>query len=172
MGRKWVILGRIGALMPLMQMSTPSKAYLAGNFRHLLDDKNRVTIPSPWRGLFEKGTSFLAIPNLGGYVSVLPPEEANKLYEKFAQVPLSDTAAQNDISVFMSGTQSFSFDSQGRIALSESLFGHAGLGGPKSEVVLVGGLNKFNIYNPTMWSQVEQESTTASQRSVMQRFGI
>lgn len=155
-----------------MQMSTPSKAYLAGNFRHLLDDKNRVTIPSPWRGLFAKGTSFLAIPNPGGYVSVLPPAEADKLYEKFAQVPLSDVEGQDGISAFMARTQSFSFDSQGRIALNETLFSFAGLGGPKSEVVLVGGLNKFNIYNPTKWSQVEQESTASSQRSVMQRFGI
>ena len=155
-----------------MQMSTPSKAYLAGNFRHLLDDKNRVTIPSPWRGLFAKGTSFLAIPNPGGYVSVLPPPEADKLYEKFAQVPLSDVEGQDGISALMARTQAFSFDSQGRIALHETLFSFAGLGGPKSEVVLVGGLNKFNIYNPTKWSQVEQESTASSQRSVMQRFGI
>ncbi len=153
-------------------MSTPSKTYLAGNFRHFLDDKNRVTIPSNWRGLFEKGTSFLAIPNPGGYVSVLPPKEADKLYDKFAEVPFSDTAAQNDISVFMSSTQAFTFDSQGRIALNESLSRHAALGGPKSEVVLVGGLNKFNIYNPAMWSEVEQESTPATQRGVMQRFGI
>lgn len=165
-------MGQIGALMPRMQMSTPSKAYLAGNFRHFLDDKNRVTIPSAWRGLFEKGTSFLAIPNPGGYVSVLPPIEADKLYEKFAGVPLSDTEAQNDINVFMASTQTFSFDSQGRIALTDSLSAHAGLSGPKSEVVLVGGLNKFNIYNAARWAEAEAASNSASQRSVMQRFGI
>ena len=155
-----------------MQMSTPSKAYLAGNFRHFLDDKNRVTIPSSWRGLFAKGTSFLAIPNPGGYVSVLPPVEADKLYEKFAAVPLSDTEAQNDISVFMASTQNLAFDSQGRIALNETLSAHAGLTSPKSEVVLVGSLNKFNLYNAAKWAEVESASTSASQRSVMQRFGI
>ena len=158
--------------MPAMQMSTPPKAYLAGNFRHFLDDKNRVTIPSSWRGHFEKGTSFLAIPNPGGWVSVLPPIEADKLYEKFAAVPLSDTEAQNDINVFMASTQTFSFDSQGRIALNESLSAHAGLSGPKGEVVLVGGLNKFNVYNAERWDKAQASSTAASQRSVMERFGI
>jgi MraZ protein len=153
-------------------MSTPSKAYLAGTFRHYLDDKNRLTIPSSWRGLFAKGTTFLAIPNPGGYISVLPPAEADKLYEKFAAVPLSDTEAQNDISVFMARTQTLSFDSQGRIALNESLSAHGGLASPKSEAVLVGGLNKFNLYNATKWAEVETASTSASQRSVMQRFGI
>lgn len=153
-------------------MSTSSKAYLAGTFRHFQDDKGRLTVPSAWRGLFAKGTTFLAIPNPGGYISVLPPTEADKLYDKFAAVPLSDTDAQNDISAFMANTQTLSFDSQGRIALNESLSAHGGLADPKSEVVLVGGLNKFNLYNATKWAEVESTSTSASQRSVMQRFGI
>lgn len=165
-------MGQIGALMPAMQMSTPPKAYLAGNFRHGLDDKNRLTIPSSWRSHFEKGTSFLAIPNPGGWVSVLPPIEADKLYEKFAAVPLSDTEAQTDINVFMASTQTFSFDSQGRIALNESLSAHAGLSGPKTEAVLVGGLNKFNVYNAERWDKAQTRSTADSQRSVMERFGI
>ena len=155
-----------------MPMSTPPKPYFAGNFRHSLDEKNHLTIPSSWRGLFAKGTTFLAIPNPGGYVTVLPPAEAEKLYEKFAAVPLSDTEAQNDISVFTASTQTLSFDSQGRIALNESLSSHAGITSSKSEVVLVGGLNKFNLYNTAKWTEVESASTSASQRSVMQRFGI
>ncbi|MCC5023565.1 MAG: mraZ [Candidatus Synoicihabitans palmerolidicus] len=153
-------------------MSTAKKQYLTGKFRHNLDDKNRVTVPSAWRNLFEKGTTFLAIPNPGGYVTVLPPVEANKLYEKFAEVPLSDTEAQDEVSAFMANTQAFSFDSQGRIALMESLFEHANLKGPKEEVVLVGGFNKFNIYSPERWAIAEQKSTPSSQGNVMRRFGI
>jgi MraZ protein len=103
---------------------------------------------------------------------VLPPEEADKLYNKFAEVPLSDVDAQDEISAFMASTQAFTFDSQGRIALSESLFSHAGLKGPKEEVVLVGGFNKFNLYSPERWAIAEQKSTPARQGDVMRRFGI
>ena len=47
-------------------MSTSGKPYLTGKFRHNLDDKNRLTIPSAWRSMFDKETTFLAIPNPGG----------------------------------------------------------------------------------------------------------
>ncbi len=103
---------------------------------------------------------------------MLPPEEADKLYDKFAQVPLSDVEAQDEISAFMASTQAFSFDSQGRIQLVDSLFAHAGLKGPKEEVVLVGGFNKFNLYSPERWAIAEQKSSPATQGSVMRRFGI
>lgn len=153
-------------------MSTSGKAHLAGIFRHFLDDKNRVTIPSAWRSLYEKDATFLAIPNPAGYVTVLPPLEADKLYDKFAAVPLSDAEAQDDLAAFMASTQSFTFDGQGRIALNESLSAHAGLAGPKGEVVLVGSSNKFNLYSPDRWALVAQKSTASSQGSVMRRFGI
>lgn len=153
-------------------MSTSGKSYLTGKFRHNLDEKNRVTIPSTWRSLFPKETTFLAIPNMGGYVTVLPPAEADKLYEKFAAVPLSDTEAQDEINAFMANTQAITFDSQGRIALSEDLFTHAGLKGPKQEVVMVGAFNKFNIFSPERWELTAQKSTSATQGDAMRRFGI
>ncbi|WED66146.1 division/cell wall cluster transcriptional repressor MraZ [Synoicihabitans lomoniglobus] len=103
---------------------------------------------------------------------MLPPVEADKLYDKFAEVPLSDVEAQDEISAFMASTQAFKFDSQGRIALVESLFHHAELKGPKEEVVLVGGFNKFNLYSPARWAIAEQKSTPSSQGNVMRRFGI
>ncbi len=159
-------------MIALILMSTSGKAHLSGLYRHYLDDKNRVTIPSAWRGLFEKDATFLAIPNPAGYASVLPPLEADKLYDKFAAVPLSDAEAQDDISAFMAKTQSFKFDSQGRIGLSETLFSHVGLTGPKEEVVLVGSASKFNIYSPARWALVEVKSTSATQASVMKRFAI
>lgn len=171
-GLKWVILGHIGALVTSIPMLTLPKAHLTGVYRHFLDDKNRVTIPSAWRNLFGKEANFLAIPNPAGYVSVLPPLEAEKLYDKFAEVPLSDEEAQDDISVFMSNTQSFKFDSQGRIGLSDGLFNHVGLNGPKEEVVLVGSANKFNIYSSARWAEVAAKSTRATQANVMKRFAI
>jgi MraZ protein len=157
--------------IPIPMVTLP-KAHLTGVFRHYLDDKNRVTIPSQWRNLFDKETTFLAIPNPGGYASVLPPIEADKLYDKFAAIPHSDEESQDDITAFMAATQAFKFDSQGRISLSEILFNHVGLVGPKEEVVLVGSSNKFNIYSPLRWAQVEAKSTKATQADVMKRFSI
>ncbi|WP_221030984.1 division/cell wall cluster transcriptional repressor MraZ [Actomonas aquatica] len=153
-------------------MSSPRKNYFTGQFRHTLDDKGRCTVPSAWRKNFEKEDQFLAIPNPGGYVTVLPPAEADKLYDKFAEVPLGDTEAQDEISTFFASTQAFKFDGAGRLALMESLFSHANLEGPKAEVVLVGGMNKFNIYSSERWAAIQAKSTPATQGNTMRRFGI
>lgn len=153
-------------------MSTSGKSNLTGIFRHNLDDKNRVTVPSVWRNLFEKEDTFLAIPNPDGYVTVLPPIEAEKLHDKFSAVPLHDTDGQDAITAFMAKAQAFKFDKQGRIALSDSLFAHVGLSGPKEEVILVGSATKFNLYNPEDWAEREAKNTSATVANVMKRFAI
>ncbi len=153
-------------------MSSPRKSYLTGQFRHTLDDKGRFTVPSLWRKNFAKEDQFLAIPNPGGYVTILPPAEADKLYDKFAEVPLGDTEAQDEINTFFASTQTLGIDGAGRVALSEFLFEHAGLKGPKDDVVLVGGMNKMNIYSSAHWAATQAKSTSATQRDTMRRFGI
>jgi MraZ protein len=150
-------------------MASTGKPFYTGLFRHSLDDKNRLTIPSAWRAAHDKEATFLAVPNPAGYVSVLPPAEVEKLYEKIAAVPLSDAEAQTEVAAFFAIAQTFSFDSQGRIALNEALMKHAGL---EKEVVLNGGFTKFNLYNPQRWAAVEQKSSPSSQADFMRRFGI
>lgn len=150
-------------------MAILGKPFYTGLFRHTLDDKNRLTIPSSWRSAHGGEDTFLATPNPDGYVSVLPPAEVDKLYEKIAAVPLSDASAQAEIASFFAVTQAFTFDKQGRIALSDPLLRHAGIG---KDAVLSGGLSKFNIYSPERWALTEQKSSSASQADFMRRFGI
>ncbi len=153
-------------------MSTSPKRVLTGEFRPTLDDKGRFTLPAQWRKHFEKDDQFLAIPSSKGYVTVLPPAEVEKIYDKFAEIPLSDDEAQEEISAFFANTQTFSFDATGRMALSDFLCRHAGIKGPKDEVVLVGVMNKFNVFSTERWAETQAKSTAATQRDAMRRFGI
>ena len=59
----------------------------AGEFRHAMDAKNRVTIPSRWRrGEIDE---FFAIPHLkGGFLMVMPPAEFSRLAEKVEHDPI------------------------------------------------------------------------------------
>jgi MraZ protein len=149
-------------------MATLGKPFYTGLFRHALDDKNRLTIPSSWRSAHEPSATFLATPNPDGYVSVLPPAEVEKLYEKIASVPLSDAAAQAGIAAFFAATHAFTFDKQGRIALTERLLQHAGI---KRDAVLSGSLSKFNIFSPARWEAVEQTTSAGTQADYKRRFG-
>lgn len=136
-------------------MATDRKFY-TGLFRHSLDDKGRLTIPSSWRAAHQEDERFLATPHPDGYIAVLPPGEVDKLHEKISAMKMSNAKAQSFAARFFSQTQDFSFDKAGRVGLSDELLQHAGI---DKEAVLVGTLTKFHIYSPARWQQ--EESNTA-----------
>jgi len=150
-------------------MSPTGRILYTGTFRHNLDDKRRLTIPSAWRSAHEDNDQFLATPNPDGYVSVLPPAEVAKLFDKVAAVPMADAEAQAEIAAFFAIAQSFTFDKQGRIALSDALLKHARI---DKEAVLGGSLTKFNIYSPDRWSLVEQRPGASNPAGFLRRYQI
>jgi MraZ protein len=150
-------------------MAFPGKTSYAGDFRHALDDKNRVTIPSAWRTALPEEAEYLATPHHDGYVMILPPTEVDKLHAKFAAIPLSDSDAQDAIASFFSQSQALTFDKSGRVALSDSLRAHAGIG---KDVVLAGAGTKFNVYNPAHWERLRARQAAAGQGNAMRRLGI
>ena len=150
-------------------MAQAAKPVFTGLFRHTLDDKGRLTIPSEWRHAHAPESTFLATPHPDGYIAVLPPAEVEKLHDKITALKLSDAAAQAFSARFFSQTQSFSFDKSGRVGLTTELLKHAGIEG---DAVLVGSLTKFNIYNPARWQQEEARTTGESFGDLMRRLDI
>jgi MraZ protein len=150
-------------------MAQAGKAFYTGLFRHTLDDKARLTIPSAWRAAHAEDDTFLATPHPDGYVAVLPPSEVEKLHAKISEMKLSDAAAQAFAARFFSQTQSFSFDKSGRVGLSADLLKHAGI---EKDAVLVGSLTKFNLYNPARWQQEETRTAGGNFGDLMRKLDI
>lgn len=150
-------------------MAQLGKPLYTGLFRHTLDDKNRLTIPSAWRSAHAENDSFLATPHPDGYVAVLPPAEVEKLHVKIAAMALSDRDAQDVAARFFAATHAFTFDKQGRISLTDELRAHAGI---SRDAVLVGSLTKFNVYSPDRWIKVEQRTAGENFGDLMRRIGI
>lgn len=150
-------------------MPQAGKAFFTGLFRHTLDDKGRLTIPSAWRYAHAEADTFLATPHPDGYIAVLPPAEVEKLHEKISAMKLGDAAAQAFAARFFSQTQTFSFDKSGRVGLSPDLLRHAGIG---KDAVLVGSLTKFNIYHPARWQQEETRTAGENFGDLMRRLDI
>ena len=149
-------------------MAQPGTAY-TGLFRHTLDDKNRVTIPSAWRAAHSENEQFLATPHPDGYIAILPPDEIAKLRTKIEAIALSDGSGQDFAARFFAQTQAVGFDKQGRIMLTTELLGHAGIA---KDAVLVGSLTKFSLYSPERWSRVEQRTAGENFGDLMRRLGI
>lgn len=150
-------------------MAQSGKSVFTGLFRHTLDDKGRLTIPSDWRAAHAPESTFLATPHPDGYVAVLPASEVDKLHEKISAMKLSDAAAQAFAARFFSQTQSFACDKSGRVGLTPELLKHAGIA---KDAVLVGSLTKFNIYNPARWQQEEARTAGENFGDLMRRLDI
>ena len=150
-------------------MEQPGKPVYTGLFRHTLDDKGRLTIPSEWRAAHAPEETFLATPHPDGYIAVLPPDEVEKLRAKFSAMKLSDSEAQAFAARFSSQTQGISFDKSGRVGLTPSLLEHAEI---TKDAVLVASFTKFNIYSPARWQQEETRTAGENFGDMMRRLDI
>jgi MraZ protein len=120
-----------------------------GRFERSLDDKGRLTLPSDWRQAHDETQTFLAVPN-DGHITVLPPDEVEKIRGQIKALKLKDKLAQAAATKFFSEAQTFSFDKAGRVILDAALLEQAGI---ERDVVCAGALTKFNIFSPARWKQ-------------------
>src|SRR3982074_2026985 len=119
--------------------SQPQK-FFAGEFRHSIDDKNRIPIPSRWRQ--NEGEDFIILPEPHHqYLLVMSVEEFARTS---AQAETDSTISARDRRIFSrqlhSRAEHGASDRQGRLVLPEDLCKQLGL---KGEVALVGGRGRF-----------------------------
>src|SRR6478672_1996602 len=139
--------------------SQPQK-FFAGQFRHAIDEKHRITIPSRWRG--EGGEEFIILPEpQHQFLLVMSQEEFARMS---AQAESHSAVSARDRRVFLrhlhSRAQHGSSDRQGRLVLPEELCKKVGL---KGEVALVGGRGRFEIWNLGRWKKAHEDETSTYQ---------
>ena len=143
-----------------MDSIASAQAFYAGQFRHAIDEKNRITVPSRWR---RKGTEeFILLPDSQNqFLLVMAPEEFARM-SAFAEN--NDSVAARERRVFLrqlhSRAQHGVADKQGRLVLPEDLCRKIGL---KGEVALVGGRGRFEIWNVARWKRAHEEETPTYQ---------
>ena len=147
-----------------------------GEFRHNLDDKGRLTIPSAWRPDKDGDDNyFLALPSVeegaSAYVTVYPPKMIQRLEERISQISMGDVEGQRMVAELMSMAHSFSCDKQGRMSLSDKLVNHAQI---KKSTVLLGKMSTFSIYSEELYN-ARQESGPSDpnvRAAVFKRFEL
>jgi len=122
------------------------RTVFVGNYRHAVDEKKRVAIPARWRAAASGASEFCVLPSPKNCLVVVSSEMVTKMLEKADEMPLyGDDQRQDGLRVIASQAHVTPVDGQGRINLSESLLASAGI---TDEAVLVGVLNKFEIWSP------------------------
>jgi MraZ protein len=144
-----------------MDTTPPEKSsFYAGQFRHAIDEKNRITIPSRWR--HDGPEEFIILPEATHqFLLVMSPEEFSRMSSAAEKDP---AVTARDRRVFLrhlhSRAQHGTADRQGRLVLPEDLCRKLDL---KGEVALVGGRGRFEIWNLKRWEKAHEEETATYQ---------
>ncbi len=129
--------------------------YYNSCYQHGVDEKRRVQIPAKWRPA-EPGTELTVIlwpqHQAGACLRVLPPSQMAKMKADLDVMPNSDPQKVVLKRFIGSGSVQVTLDKAGRICLPEEMARMAGL---KGEAVLVGLLDRFEIWSPDRYQNVK-----------------
>jgi MraZ protein len=153
-GRLWRDIQEPIGFMNHLTDSITNEIYV-GEFKHVLDVKGRLTLPSKWRFETHMGQLYLALPNPIGCVTIYPPKMIKKLEEKVSQVSLGDKQGQKVLTKLFSKADSFFYDKQGRVLLNEHLMKHSRI---EKSALLVGNYVTFSIWNPIRYEEYSKQS--------------
>lgn len=135
-----------------------------GRSKHTLDEKGRLAIPARFKEtLNQKEEDCLVVTNHLNCLWAFSKDDWRHIEEKIANLPLMDSAVNKFRRYFVSGAQECPLK-QGRITIPPDLREIAGL---SKEVMLVGELKIFEIWDRSKWDEEFQKAresfTDASQ---------
>ncbi|MCS6771130.1 MAG: hypothetical protein NZ740_03800 [Kiritimatiellae bacterium] len=136
-----------------------STGVFVGQFRHLLDPKKRLTIPSQWRDQVGEPQQLFVMPGVDQRcLTVFPARELANRIERIKSMSVGDGKGRDFMRLLGSRSELLSWDAQGRIRVKDELLDYAGL---QSDVVLVGALECFELWSPDLWQKHQESSDTS-----------
>ena len=136
---------------------------LIGEYKHTLDPKKRLSLPSKWRK--ELGKKLVVTRGLDNCLFVYPISEWKKITEKVAELPLGQADTRSFNRFFLSGAVEVEVDSVGRILVPDFL---KDFGKLDSKVVLAGIHSRIEIWDEERWETykhaIEQEADSLAEK--------
>ena len=125
---------------------------MTGTYEHSIDAKGRLFIPAKLRE--ELGVTFYLAMGVDECLAIYPQETWNRLTEKFASLPMSQSAAMRPL---FANASKCELDSQGRIVIPQKLRKYAGL---EKDAVIIGVNDRAEIWSAETWNAREEEEMT------------
>ena len=136
---------------------------MTGTYEHSIDAKGRLFIPAKLRE--ELGVTFYLAMGVDECLAIYPQETWNRFTEKFASLPMSQSAAMRPL---FANASKCELDSQGRALIPQNLRDYAGL---TKAVTVVGCNNHAELWDSDSWSRIyEMETTPENIAAVMEEL--
>lgn len=120
---------------------------LIGEYKHNLDAKKRLSIPSKFRK--ELGEGAVITRGLDNCLFVFPSAYWAKLAERLGNMPIVQQDSRSFARLLLSGAAEVEFDGLGRILVPEYLKNYANL---KKVAVIAGVYNRLEIWDEATWN--------------------
>ena len=139
--------------------------YYNSLFRHGVDEKRRVQIPAKWRPP-QAGVELTLVvwpkAKEGPCLRVLPPQQMAALMRDIDAMPNSDP--NKGVLKRFIGSESVQapLDKAGRICLPEEMANKAGI---TDQAVLVGLLDRFEIWSPERYERIKASDAVMAQEA-------
>lgn len=124
---------------------------LIGEYKHTLDSKKRLSLPSRWRK--ELGKKLVVTRGLDNCLFVYPLREWQKITAKVGQLPLGQADTRSFNRFFLSGAVEVEIDKIGRILVPDFLKEFAKL---STAVVLAGIHDRVEIWDEKKWNDYKK----------------
>ncbi|ADL42010.1 MraZ protein [Caldicellulosiruptor obsidiansis OB47] len=119
---------------------------LIGEYKHVVDSKGRIILPSKFRE--ELGERFILTKGLDNCLFGYSLKEWAVLEEKLKKLPLTSKEARTFLRFFFAGACECEVDKQGRILIPQNLREYAGI---KKEVFIIGVMTRIEIWSEDNW---------------------
>jgi len=126
----------------------------SGKYYYTVDEKGRLMIPAPFREIISSSySSKMYITNafMDSCLHMYPYEEWSRLEEKVRELPKMLEEVRLFMRRVIASAQECPFDKQGRILIPAAHRHDAGING---EVVIVGQIEKIEIWDKKAWEAV------------------
>jgi MraZ protein len=129
-------------------------AVFKGTYRHRIDAKGRLPVPAVFRRVLGREPA-VVVTLLDQCLAVYPPGEWARLEEQLRALPAFSKQVKALTRLLLSRAAECEIDVQGRILLPPTLRASAELA---RDAVVVGVLNRFEIWSPDSWDGFVRES--------------
>lgn len=127
-----------------------------GTYPHILEPKNRLSLPAKMRAHFSPDDKNTVVLTRGfePCIYIYPASEWQKLEDKMRGMSVMDAEIRKFIRMILGYAQDYELDKQGRLVIPQPLLQYAGI---DKEVLIIGMLNWIELWNPETYKAAHKD---------------